>query len=469
MKISGIIWLGLLLMSFINLQPAPHGKLIVLIAVDGLRGDLLAKYKPAFKHGFKRMFDEGFDYKYAWDNHAITVSHAGHVTLATGNYPRTHGIVDAAFYEKKGDSLAFTDAFADSAYSLPGISRTKSISTQKVLTPGLAEWVKKQNPSAKVLCVGTGEISPALYCFHTGEPVYWYNVEQGRYVTSTYFLNEDPAWVKQFNEQQLPGFIKMSKEWTNIVPQQFISLANKDDADFENGGEKHVFPYAPSERAKKANNYKSWFRFPPFCDNATLALAKAGIDAMKMGQTTGTDYLSIVLSQVDNTNHGFGPSSLETMNVLMQMDIALGDFYAYLDKKTGKGNYIVALSADHGFPEIPEQTLKKGKPAKRLTEKEIESTLNDVNQLIKTSPGLTQNQLQGKIKSYLLKQTFIADAYTSDQLQGMVASKDKYLELYKKSYRPDRVPRLPFFLAEYFSVGYRQNRADGATKGKHDD
>src|SRR4051794_19142834 len=104
MKTTLLLLLCILLTSFTKPRLQPHGKLVVLIAVDGLRGDMLERFRPAFNHGFKRMFDEGFNYKNTWDNHAITVSHAGHVTLATGNYPRTHGIVDAAFYEKQGDS-----------------------------------------------------------------------------------------------------------------------------------------------------------------------------------------------------------------------------------------------------------------------------------------------------------------------------------------------------------------------------
>lgn len=448
MKTTGLLLLCILLISFT--KPQPHGKLVVLIAVDGLRGDMLEKFRPAFSHGFKRMFDEGFNYKNTWDNHAITVSHAGHVTLATGNYPRTHGIVDAAFYEKQGDSLRFTDAFADSAYTVAGAPDKKSISEKKVLTPGLAEWVKRKDPASKVFCVGTGEISSALYCFHPGEDVYWYNTDLGKYVTSTYFKAEVPKWISDFNEQKLPGYFQLSKEWDNIVPEKYLGLANKDDADFENGGEKHIFPYAAPARVQKENHYNNWFRFPPFCDNATLALAEQGIESLKMGQGATTDYLSIVLSQVDNTNHGFGPSSLESFNVLLQMDIALGEFYSYLDKKVGKGNYIVALSADHGFPEIPEQTLKKSKPAKRLGEKQIDSVLARVKQLTNSLKGRDNGKVVTTLKAYLMKLDFIADVYTPAQLNNKTRSKDKFLELYKKSHRSDRVPRLPFFSLNTF-------------------
>ncbi len=451
MKISRFLLASILLTSFIIPKKTVHGKLIVLIAIDGLRGDLLERYKPAFNHGFKKMFDEGMVFTNAYDNHAITVSHAGHVTLATGNLPRIHGIVDAAFYERRDGNLYFTDAFADSNYNVTGYPEMKSISEKKVLTPGLAEWVKKNDASSKIFCVGTGNISSALYCFHPGEDVFWYNLELGKYVTSTYFKDKVPGWITSFNEQQLPLYFEMSKAWKNIVPAEFLYLANKDDSYFEYyGTRQHVFPYIPSERVQKGNLYKSYITFTPFIDNATLALARQGINSLSMGQGTSTDYLSIVLSQIDNTNHDFGPSSLETFNVLLQMDIALGDFYDYLDKTVGIDNYVVAVSADHGFPEIPEQTLAKGLPAKRIMEKEIEDVLTEVKNIVTRSKDENHAKLEDNIKRYLKKQDFITDVYTSNQLNNEAISNDIFLELYKKSYRSDRVPRLPFFSLNTF-------------------
>src|SRR5262249_49438812 len=81
-------------------QAAPRRpSLIVVIAVDQLGEDLLERYDSLFTGGFRRLRDRGMSYSQAWVDHAITVSHPGHVTLATGTWPSRHGIVDAAFYE----------------------------------------------------------------------------------------------------------------------------------------------------------------------------------------------------------------------------------------------------------------------------------------------------------------------------------------------------------------------------------
>jgi hypothetical protein len=130
------------------------------------------------------------------------------------------------------------------------------------------------------------------------------------------------------------------------------------------------------------------------------------------------------------------------------MDIALGDFFAFLDKKVGKGNYIIALSADHGFAEIPEQMLAKGKRAVRLKEDTVELVMNEVKKIAsRYSNRITRVRA---IKDFLLKQAFLADVYTPDQLNDPGISNDKFLELYKKSHRADRVPRLPFFSLKTF-------------------
>ena len=438
------------MLSFTTQQKTTKPKLVVLIAIDGLRGDLLNKYRPAFTGGFKRLFDEGYQFTNAWVDHAVTVSHAGHETLATGNYPKDHGIVDAAFYEQSGDSLRFTDAFADSDYTLTGYPDIKSISCKKVLTPGLAEWIKQKDASAKVLCVGTGNISSALYCSHPNENVFWYSDDKGKYVSSTYFVKEYPAWVTKFNDEVLPQYFAKYQRWDNVIPPGFLHLANEDSAAFESYGEHHTFPYVASERVKKNNLMRQWIRNTPYCDDATLSFAKQGIASLAMGQTGTTDYLSIVLSQVDNTAHGFGPSSLEVFNTLFEMDRSLGDFFSYLDEKVGKGNYVVALSADHGFPEIPEQTAAKGGGGKRLGEDQIENILNTITAIEKDYARESRDVIADKIKTKLKTYDFIADVYTPAQLNDTKASGDPYLELTKKSYRKDRVPRLPFFSLKSF-------------------
>jgi predicted AlkP superfamily pyrophosphatase or phosphodiesterase len=430
-------------------------KLIVLIAIDGLGSNLFMKHEKVYTAGFKRLLTTGAVFSNAWIGHGITVSHSGHVSLVTGNHPNRHGIVDAAFYERKNDAYVFADAFSDSLYSLTGFPEMKSVSSKYVLTTGLAEWATENDPESKSLSVGTGKISSALYSFKPGAEVYWYFPRAAQYVTSTFYQAQLPEWVSNFHTEQLPAIITSAKVWNNTVPASSFANVNKDNYSIEAAGGPNVFPHLyekemlPYEKDTIVGR-GYWLSSTPFSDVATLELAKKGVRVRLLGQRKSTDVLSIVLSSVDNTAHFYGPSSMETLDVLLRLDNALGSFFDFLDKQIGKDAYIVAISSDHGFPEIPEQTKENGDWSMRIRENDIEKALDEVRLAITNSPQATSTQRAEQIKTILRNYPFVEDVYLPAQLQDNTPSTDEFLELYKKSYRPDRVPRLPFFSLKDF-------------------
>jgi arylsulfatase A-like enzyme len=82
-------------------------------------------------------------------------------------------------------------------------------------------------------------------------------------------------------------------------------------------------------------------------------MAEAAVDALGLGKSGATDYLGVSYSSVDYVGHIFGPHSREIQDVLARLDKDLAELFAHLDKKVGRGNYVVALTADHGVAPIP--------------------------------------------------------------------------------------------------------------------
>ena len=76
-------------------------------------------------------------------------------------------------------------------------------------------------------------------------------------------------------------------------------------------------------------------------------MAENAVDQLGLGKSGGTDFLGVSYSSVDYVGHAFGPHSWEIQDVLIRLDKDLGELFAHLDAKVGRGNYIVALSADH--------------------------------------------------------------------------------------------------------------------------
>ena len=107
-----------------------------------------------------------------------------------------------------------------------------------------------------------------------------------------------------------------------------------------------TFPY--NNLAADYATKKGIIRTTPFGNALTLKLAEAALDGYQMGRNAETDFLAINIASTDYVGHSFGPNSIEVQDTYLKLDKDLEQFYNMLDKKVGKDNYLVFLSADHG-------------------------------------------------------------------------------------------------------------------------
>jgi predicted AlkP superfamily pyrophosphatase or phosphodiesterase len=83
-------------------------KLVLQITVDGLRGDLPARfYNVLGEGGFRYLMEKGILYTNAHYQHANTETIVGHTSLATGTVPAAHGMVANVWFDREQDRLAY--------------------------------------------------------------------------------------------------------------------------------------------------------------------------------------------------------------------------------------------------------------------------------------------------------------------------------------------------------------------------
>jgi hypothetical protein len=440
-----------------NASRSQRPALVVMVAVDQLRADLLDRYDPAFDGGFRRLREHGLWFTHTLVDHAITVSHPGHATLATGMHPGHHGIVDAAFYSGPSGKRVYTDAVEDAGAPILGSPMVKGkpalggASPRQFLATTLAEWTLSASPDARILAVGSGRFSSLLHAGHAKGDVYWYDGGAGRYVTSSYYRAADADWVARFNTEVLPPLIKGAVTWRNEVPEPLRALAGPDAAAWEADHKHTTFPHAladiaPPDKREDPTALAWWFATMPGLDQATFALAEKGMDALQLGRRGATDYLGIVASQVDDIGHWYGPTSQEQLDNLRRLDRALGAFFDHLDATVGRDRWVVALSADHGIPDIPEERIARGERARRVKAEEFTPFLAQVR-AERERPGhsVDPETLAGRVAAIVEKADFVADAMTPRDLFDGASAGDPFVTLYRHSARPDRIPRYPFF------------------------
>lgn len=443
-------------------------KLVVLIGLDQFRAGYLERYDEAFTDGFRRMIDTGTWYKRAIVDHAPTLTLPGHTTLATGANPRNHGITSNAWIDpdqapnEEGLLLA-TIPHLDPGVKTLGAENVRAFSPHRVMVGGLSDWVRKADPAARTVALSVtglavlygGKASGAREDNH----VYWLG-SAGKFATSTYYRDSYPGWIDQFNREMAEKYVA-KHVWENTVPEEHRGLARKDEASYEHDGVHTSFPHKAEEQATGEINeawYNRWFgRYSPYQNDALFDLARESVHQLKLGQRDSVDLLCIAVKLTDRIGHDFGPRSLEQLDVILRLDRLLGEFFNHLDKTLGEDNYIVALSADHGGPNVSEYEQAQGREALRISSEDFAEALNSVAGLVKGYDG-DQQSLPGLVAENLEQFPFISRAMTRDDLQA-TGTADPTISAYRNSYLENQPATYPLWT--------RENRWGNLVKPEH--
>jgi predicted AlkP superfamily pyrophosphatase or phosphodiesterase len=161
------------------------------------------------------------------------------------------------------------------------------------------------------------------------------------------------------------------KTWTKLLPETAYLYA--DEAIGERAALGNVVfphPMRGASDTPDASFYALWEQ-SPFSDAYLGQFAEAALDALKLGQGPGTDYLAVSFSALDLVGHAYGPRSHEVQDVLARLDLTIGSLVAHLDRSVGRQNYVLSLTGDHGVSPIPEQLSALGLDAGRISTQDL--------------------------------------------------------------------------------------------------
>ncbi|MBX3241707.1 MAG: alkaline phosphatase family protein [Chitinophagaceae bacterium] len=353
---------------------ADHPKIVVGMMVDQMRWDYLYKYKARYTEGgFKRLIKEGFSCENTLIDYSPTITACGHTCVYTGSVPAIHGVVGNGWYDRsKGKDV---ECVQDENYKLVGSPGETAQSPHHNLSTTVTDQLRiATNFQSKTVGVAIKDRASIFPAGHTATGAFWYNGKDGNFVTSTYYMNELPEWARKFNEKKVVDSY-YDNDWETLFPINTYKLSTADDKSYEgtaNGEEKPVFPHRLKQF--KGKNYGA-VRSTPYGNTLTLAFAKAAIEGYNLGGGSVTDFLAVSLSSPDAIGHTYGPNSIEVEDNYLRLDRELADFFTYLDKRFGKGNYLYFITADHGVSESPGFYLENKMPSGALVDKDYSTPL----------------------------------------------------------------------------------------------
>ncbi|WP_010181631.1 alkaline phosphatase PafA [Aquimarina agarilytica] len=343
---------------------AQKPKLVVGIVVDQMRFDYLTRFEKRYsENGFKRLINEGFECKNHHYNYMPTYTGPGHASIFTGTSPNNHGIIANNWYDKFEDKEVYC-AGDQKVKALGTESIKEKMSPRRMLTTTFADQNRLHTQfRGKTIGVSIKDRGAILPAGHTANGAYWFRgKEEGQWVSSTFYGNKLPDWVVDFNERD--AVKKQMQSWNTLYPINTYTASGPDDTNFENGykgKEKTVFPYDLKKLAKKNNGFDI-LKVSPFGNTLVTDFAIKAIEKELLGQDTYTDVITISYSSPDYIGHNFGVNSVEIEDTYLRLDLELGRLFKELDKKVGKDNYTIFLTADHGAVHVPSY-LKRHKIA----------------------------------------------------------------------------------------------------------
>ena len=340
-------------------------KLVVMMVVDQMRGDYVDKFRSQWTGGFKRLLEEGAWFRNAAYPYAATETCVGHATISTGAFPTAHGMVANEWWERESQKLVactLDPQTKDLGYA--GLSVPGGDSAVRMLMPAFAEELRFQTGAATRVVTFSLKARAALtLAGHKADAVTWFDGTVGAWETSSAYGGM--PFVEEYAKAH-PAREDYGKTWALSLPENHYLYDQRATGAVPPGGWDLSFPHALRGKAAGAEPdtafYAEW-QTSPFADQALTRLAERAIDSLGLGKGGGTDYLGISYSSPDLVGHAFGPRSWEIQDVLVRLDQDLAELFTHLDKKVGRENYVVALSADHGVVPVPEDMQKTGADA----------------------------------------------------------------------------------------------------------
>lgn len=429
-------------------ETEPRPKLVIGIVVDQMRQEYLHRFYPHFEEGgFKRFAEQGFMAMNGHYDYIPTYTGPGHASVYTGTSPATHGVIANDFYAPELRRMVYC-AEDTTVVNVGGTERNGQISPRNMLSTTIGDELKLfSNKRSRVIGISIKDRGAALPAGFLADGAYWYDSNIGEMMSSSWYFNDLPQWVKDFNERKLVDEL-MAKGWQTLLPIESYVESQDDDRPYERAfAGKTTFPYDFKAMQEAGGNSYGMLPTTPHGNTLVLEMAKAAIEAENLGSGTFTDLLAISFSSPDYIGHAFGAYSKEVQDTYIRLDRELAAFFAYLDQRLGQGAYTVFLTADHAVANVPQHNIANRLPGGYYSTSGIRSILNE--------------RIQKKYAEELILNVSNEQVFLDEQ-----KIREKGLELREvEEFIADELMNLPDIVGAYTSRQMRLGQGTGAQFG----
>ncbi|MEQ9009446.1 MAG: alkaline phosphatase family protein, partial [Ekhidna sp.] len=272
-KSLSILLIILLSSAFAQEKP----RLVVGIVVDQMRYDYISRFYNDFEEGgFRRLIDDGFLFKNAHYNYIPTKTGPGHASIFTGTTPARHGIIGNDWYIP-AIGRRF-NCVEDTTTNVVGGVSNGEVSPRNVRSTTITDELNLYyNFNSKVVGVSLKDRGAVIPSGHNPTGAYWYDLQSGNMITSTYYSEKLPEWVADYNKEKRPSFF-LSQQWDLLKNESVYNESIEDDNPYEQelrDGSGITFPY----NLAKYKDDLSLLKYTPFTNTLIKEVSMRAVKA----------------------------------------------------------------------------------------------------------------------------------------------------------------------------------------------
>lgn len=399
-------------------------QLVVQVVVDQMRAEYLQRFNHQFAEGegFRTLLDSGYSYSNTHYNYIPTYTGPGHASISTGTTPKYHGIVANDWLDTRSNYEMY--CAEDTTVRPVGTVESSSKRSPKNLraltfSDGIKLFTNGKGKNFGVSVKDRGAIFPAG---QLADGAFWLDNSM-HFVTSSYYMDELPSYVAKYNRKEY-AMDMMRKKWKLELAERKYVESLEDENPYEpklNQGTSS-FPYdlEAMVQAKGLSILKS----TPVGNEMVLDMALEILDEEDLGRDEYCDFLGVSFSSPDYAGHTWGVRSRELHDMYLKLDEQLGKLIGELDRKVGRENYILYLTADHGASENPNHLNNYGYDVRNYQNADVVAATND---FIEEQLGV-EDAIAKIVNHHIFLNTWAKERKTEIAL--LVEQQDPFLHVY---------------------------------------
>ena len=329
-------------------------RLILNIVVDGMRNDYLTRFgKNIGTNGLKRLINDGVICTSANYDFSQTNTASGVATFVTGANPDMHGVISSTWKDFTTNETVKVEG--DKNYKGLGCDDENlgRVSAQRLIVSSIGDQLKKYYKGSHSVSIAMTPSSAVIAGGRLADAAYWFDTQKGKWLTSTYYMDKIPDWVRKFSDSDnISSYC--TRNWTTIFKHDQYVCSRQSEVKSDSSARSFINQLFTR---RKKGNYVDMMT-TPFGVDMMMEFAKKLMIYEDLGKDDSPDMLTIVLEPFGKISQKYGPDSREVEDAVYRLDMAIADLMSFIDIQLGRDNALVVFTSSRGMSEIVEEGTK---------------------------------------------------------------------------------------------------------------